>query len=48
MAVGLGGAGGGDDAIHEIGVADGPLEGLLRAHGEADDRLQVLDAELLR
>ena len=37
VAVGLRCAGGGDDAVHEIGIRDGPLEGLLRAHGEADD-----------
>ena len=47
MAVGLGGAGGGDDAVHEGGVADGPLEGLLGAHGEANDGLEVFDVEVV-
>lgn len=41
VAVGLRGAGGGDDAVHEVGVADRPLQRLLRAHGEADHRAQV-------
>ena len=46
VAVGLGGTGGGDDTVHEAGVADGPLEGLLRAHREADDSLEVFDMEI--
>src|SRR6202041_1552279 len=45
VSIRLGGATGGNDAIHIAGVANGPLECLLRAHGEADDRLQVLDVE---
>ena len=48
VAIGFGGAGGGDDAVHEIGIADGPLEGLLRAHGKADDGAQMLDCAALR
>ena len=37
-----------DDAIGEVGVADGPLKGLLRTHRKADDRAQVRDLEILR
>lgn len=43
VGVGFGGAGGGDDAVGEVGVADGPLEGLLGAHREADDGFEVGD-----
>ena len=46
MAVGFGGAAGGDGFVHEGGKADGPLEGLLGSHGEADDGAEVLDVEL--
>jgi hypothetical protein len=32
---------------HVAGVGDGPLKGLLRAHGEADDGLEMAEVELL-
>ena len=48
VAVGFGGAAGGDDAVHEGGIADRPLEGLLRAHREADDGAEMRDAAALR
>ena len=46
MSVGLGGARRGDDVAHVVGVGDRPLECLLRAHGEADDGLEMADVEL--
>ncbi len=46
VRIGLRRAGGGDDAIHEVGIADGPLKRLLRAHGETDDGAQMRDLEL--
>ena len=41
------GAGGGHDAVGEVGIADGPLERLLRAHREADDRAHVRHLQLV-
>src|SRR6201999_3306949 len=36
-----------DDAVHVAGIRNTPLKGLLRAHGEADDRLQMAHPKLL-
>ena len=47
MRVGLRRARRGHDAIREIGIADGPLERLLGAHREADDRAKVRDVQLV-
>ena len=41
------GARGGHDAIREVGIADGPLERLLGAHREADDRAHVRHLQLV-
>src|ERR1700744_6495950 len=48
MTVGFSGTRGRDDAVHVAGIRNSPLKRLLRAHGEADDRLQMAHPKLLR
>ena len=47
VAIGARGARRRHDAVHEVRIADRPLECLLRAHGETDHRAQMAHVQLL-